>query len=134
MSEPHTGTPLTLHKRPEIRTDYVAPRGHLEQALADIWRDLFTIDPIGIHDNFFELGGHSLLATQLNARISSRLQVEISLATVLQAPTVAELAQVIADAQLARADPEMLARMLAEVGDLSDEDLESLLSEEGSDG
>lgn len=134
QSPGHTGTPLTLHKRPESRTDYAAPRGHLEQALAEIWRDLFTIDPIGVHDNFFELGGHSLLATQLNARISSRLQVDISLATVLQAPTVAELAQIIADAQLARADPEMLARMLAEVGDLSDADLESLLSEEGSDG
>ncbi|GAA0331140.1 hypothetical protein GCM10009087_46630 [Sphingomonas oligophenolica] len=134
QSQGSTGTPLTLHKRPEIRTGYVAPRGHLEQTLADIWRDLFTIDPIGIHDNFFELGGHSLLATQLNARISSRLQVEVSLATVLQAPTVAELAQIVADAQLARADPDMLARMLAEVGGLSDADLESLLSEEGSDG
>jgi acyl transferase domain-containing protein len=134
QAQTSAGTPLTLHKRPEIRTDYAAPRGQLEQTLAEIWRDLFTIDPIGIHDNFFELGGHSLLATQLTARISSRLQVEISLATVLQAPTVAELAQVIADAQLARADPETLARMLAEVGDLTDEELESLLAEDNENG
>jgi len=128
------GTALTLHERPMIRTDYAAPRGQLEQTLAEIWRDLFAIDPIGVHDNFFELGGHSLLATQLTARISSRLQVEISLAAVLQAPTVAELAQLISDAQLARADPETLARMLAEVGDLTDEELESLLAEDNENG
>jgi acyl transferase domain-containing protein len=125
------GSPMTLHKRPELRKDYAPPRGQLEQTLAEIWRDLFRIDPIGIHDNFFELGGHSLLATQLNARISSRLRVEMSLAAVLQAPTIAELAQTIVSAQAARTDPETLERMLAQVRELSPQDLERMLAEDG---
>ncbi len=121
--------PATLHERPELRSALVEPRSQLEQTLAAIWTELFTISPIGIHDNFFELGGHSLLATQLNARILSRLHVEMSLATLLQAPTIAELATAIVSAQAVEADPEALERLLTELGGLSDEDLERLLAE-----
>jgi len=119
------------HPRPALRSSYAAPRGQLEVALAEIWRDLFNVEPIGVHDNFFELGGHSLLATQLNARISSRLQVEMSLATLLQAPTIAEQALLIVGTQAAKADPDMLERMLAEVGELSGSDIAGLLAEIG---
>ncbi|UFZ08167.1 SDR family NAD(P)-dependent oxidoreductase [Bradyrhizobium ontarionense] len=119
--------PATAHRRPDLRASYVAPRGHLEAALADIWRDLFNVDRIGIHDDFFELGGHSLLATQLNARLSSELQVEMSLATLLQVRTIAELALTIVDAQARKVDPDMLERMLAEVGELSETRIQALL-------
>ncbi|AWK88323.1 type I polyketide synthase [Azospirillum thermophilum] len=124
------GDPAPLHQRPELRSGYAEPRSDLERTLAAIWTELFTIAPIGIHDNFFELGGHSLLATQLNARISSRLHVELSLATLLQAPTIAELATAIVGAQAAEADPDALAAMLDELGGLSPEELDRLLAEE----
>ncbi|GJD51385.1 hypothetical protein OPKNFCMD_4139 [Methylobacterium crusticola] len=114
--------PLAPHARPDLRLPYAAPRGEVEEALAAIWSELFAVAPIGIHDNFFELGGHSLLATQLNARIAARLGVEMSLAALLQAPTVAALAPAVVAAKAARADPEALARILAELGGLPADD------------
>ncbi|MBD3882897.1 amino acid adenylation domain-containing protein [Phormidium tenue FACHB-886] len=73
-----------------------APTTSLEKALIDIWSHLLGRQAIGIHDNFFELGGHSLLATQLVSRLRDRLQVEVSLRTVFEAPTIAQLAQQVA--------------------------------------
>jgi acyl transferase domain-containing protein len=109
------GPPLTRQERPALETTYEAPRGELEGDLASIWQELFGIAPIGIHDNFFALGGHSLLATQLNARLSSKLHVEMSLATLLQAPTIAELAVAVVTAQVEMMDPELFEEMLTEL-------------------
>lgn len=122
--------PVTLHERPHLSTPYVAPRGRLELDLAAIWQELFGVRAVGVHDNFFELGGHSLLATQLNARLSAKLQVDMSLATLLQAPTIAQLAIAVVNRQAEKADPATLERMLAEVGELSEHDLQRLLAEE----
>ena len=98
----------------------------------EIWQDLFALEPIGIHENFFALGGHSLLATQLNARIASRLGADLSLAAVLNAPSIAELADKIDSAALEAADPQLLDGLLSELEELSDEDLQALLAQEGS--
>lgn len=71
---------------------YEAPRGELELKLAHIWSEVLRVERVGRHDNFFELGGHSLLATRLVSRIRSTLDAELSIRTVFEAPTVAELA------------------------------------------
>jgi NADP-dependent 3-hydroxy acid dehydrogenase YdfG len=101
--------------RPSLETDFQAPRGELESELAAIWEELFGIAPIGVDDNFFALGGHSLLATQLNARLASKLHVEMSLAALLQAPTIGELAVAIVTEQAEMAEPELFQEMLAEL-------------------
>jgi acyl transferase domain-containing protein/acyl carrier protein len=111
--------PVIQHERPSLRTAYEAPRGEIERELASIWQELFGISTVGINDNFFELGGHSLLATQLNARLSSKLHVEMSLAALLQAPTIAELGIAVVAHQMEMADPALLEMMLAEVGEMS---------------
>ena len=121
--------PTRLHERRSLSTPYEPPRGELESQLAEIWQELFGIVSVGVHDNFFELGGHSLLATQLNARLSKRLQVEMSLVTLLEAPTIAELAVAIVSKQAEKADPEALEKLLAEVCDLSSQDLNRLLAD-----
>jgi amino acid adenylation domain-containing protein len=79
----------------------IAPRNPTENVLAEIWSELFRRDGISIHDNFFDLGGHSLLATQMMSRISRRLAVEVSLATIFEAPTIAMLAEAVAGLEAA---------------------------------
>jgi acyl carrier protein len=74
-------------------TAYVAPGTPLEQAVADVWREVLGVVRVGIHDNFFELGGHSLLATQVVARLHKLLGVELPLRALFERPTVALLAQ-----------------------------------------
>ncbi|MGH8583366.1 MAG: amino acid adenylation domain-containing protein [Gammaproteobacteria bacterium] len=75
----------------------VAPRGPVEQALWDIWRDVLRRAPDSVHQSFFELGGHSLLATQVTARARDALQVDLPLRTIFEAPTIAGMATCITE-------------------------------------
>jgi thioesterase domain-containing protein len=81
--------------RPVLENEYVAPRDELERELAQIWEMVLGIEPVGVLDNFFDLGGHSLLAVRLFARIAERWGRELPLLTLLQAPTVEKLAELL---------------------------------------
>jgi len=87
--------------RPELEDLYVAPRSPLESQLAEIWAQLLSLEKVGIHDNFFQLGGHSLLITQLLARLRDTFKVDLSLQSLFEQPTVANVAEKIAIAQRA---------------------------------
>ncbi|HEV2705717.1 MAG TPA: amino acid adenylation domain-containing protein [Pyrinomonadaceae bacterium] len=90
--------PHTAHARPSMQTAYVAPRDELEARIAGVWQDVLGIEQVGVHDNFFDLGGHSLLATQLVSRLSELSRVEKPLRIIFERPTVAALAEYIAQA------------------------------------
>jgi acyl carrier protein len=77
--------------------DFVAPQTDIEQLLAEIWSEVLGVKSTSIHDNFFELGGHSLMVTKLISRLRGSIQVELPMASVFEAPTIAELALVIED-------------------------------------
>ncbi|MEU7176128.1 amino acid adenylation domain-containing protein [Micromonospora tulbaghiae] len=84
--------------RPEhLLTTYTAPRDDVERAIAALWEDFFGIRPIGVHDNFFELGGHSLLATQVLNQVRAELGRTATPAQLLSRPTIAALAELLAD-------------------------------------
>ncbi|MEU7876336.1 amino acid adenylation domain-containing protein, partial [Dactylosporangium sp. NPDC049140] len=70
---------------------YVAPDGPVQELLAGVWSELLGVERVGAGDDFFSLGGHSLLATQLVSRIRAVLGVEVPVAAVFDAPTVAGL-------------------------------------------
>ncbi|TML83112.1 MAG: amino acid adenylation domain-containing protein [Actinobacteria bacterium] len=117
--------------RPELEAAYVAPRTPAEVLLASLWSEVLGIREVGVHDNFFtELGGHSLLATQLVSRVRDAFQVELALARLFEAPTVAELAVAIDQAGGGLGDETALAEAVAELEGLSEEETRFLL--EGS--
>ncbi|MCP4662506.1 MAG: AMP-binding protein, partial [bacterium] len=90
----------TLERRPlpaaERSWDVAQDPGDpIEELLAGIWAAVLGSGRVGPHDNFFELGGHSLLATQVASRVREAFAVEVPLQRLFEAPTVAELADVV---------------------------------------
>ncbi|MBV9109396.1 MAG: KR domain-containing protein [Gemmatimonadetes bacterium] len=100
-SSPATAQLPAAHARPELGTEYVAPDGEAEEAVAAMWRELLGIDRIGVHDDFFGLGGHSLLATQIVSRVRDRWGLELPLKSVFEAPTISRYAALIEAAIMA---------------------------------
>jgi amino acid adenylation domain-containing protein/non-ribosomal peptide synthase protein (TIGR01720 family) len=68
-----------------------APAGQVEEALAEIWRDVLRVERVGRNDNFFELGGNSLLAIQVASR-ANRLGLKMEGRQVIEHETIAALA------------------------------------------
>ncbi|MEM7584080.1 MAG: amino acid adenylation domain-containing protein [Acidobacteriota bacterium] len=79
--------------RNALDTAFVAPKGGLEQVIAQAWQRFLGIESIGINDNFFELGGTSLLGVQVIGELQRRLEREIPTVSLFEAPTIAALAE-----------------------------------------
>ena len=78
---------------------HVGPRDRVEVQLTALWQQVLEVPKIGIHDNFFDLGGHSLKAAQLFFLLEQVYGRHLPLATLFQAPTIAELASVLSREQ-----------------------------------
>jgi hypothetical protein len=92
---------VPLHARPVLEVEYHAPTSEVEERLARLWESLLGIERIGVHDDFFGLGGHSLLATQIVARVREIFALDLPLASIFEAPTIARYAALIEDAVIA---------------------------------
>jgi acyl carrier protein len=122
---PHPG-----NSRPELDIPFVAPRTPVEQELSQIWAKILSLEQVGIHDSFIDLGGHSWAATQVVSQVIKTFQVELPLRSLFDAPTVAEMAVVIAQNQANKAGQEELSPILTELEALSNEEARCLLAQE----
>ena len=118
--------------RPEVESEYVAPRTPVEEVVAGIWANVLGVDQVGIGDNFFRLGGHSLLATQVISRLRDELGVEVPLRSLFEGPTVTKLAAQILGDPAERANIEEVAQLLTTLERLSDEEVAMKLSARSS--
>jgi FkbH-like protein len=72
-------------------------RSELEQTLVSIWARVLRVSDVGINDSFFDLGGSSLLAVELLRDIIEKFERrDLTLSTILESPTVAKFAAVLA--------------------------------------
>jgi hypothetical protein len=76
----------------QLQAQHRPPEGELEAAVAAVWSEVLGVRRIGRDDNFFALGGHSLLAMQVSARLRQRVNLEVPLNTVFEAPGLQEFA------------------------------------------
>jgi acyl-CoA synthetase (AMP-forming)/AMP-acid ligase II/thioesterase domain-containing protein/acyl carrier protein len=84
----------------QLQSSYVAPRTSLEKDLARIWADVLRVERVGVHDNLFALGGDSLQVAQIWMRIERLLGEPLPVTTMLEAPTVAQLADILEERAL----------------------------------
>ena len=70
---------------------FEAPQSDIEQWLASLLTGLLRVARVSRNDNFFNLGGHSLMGAQLIAKVQQRFAVELSLRSLFDHPTIAEI-------------------------------------------
>ena len=86
-----------------LSADEVAPRGVVEERIAEIFTELLRTQ-VTAHGNFFRLGGNSILAIRLIARLQSAFEVSLPIRAIFEKPTVAGLAEVVEAAVRAEID------------------------------
>ncbi|NER93225.1 MAG: amino acid adenylation domain-containing protein [Symploca sp. SIO1B1] len=87
---------------PTLRTpveNFVAPRTEEEQIIAAVWQEVLKLQQVGIHHNFFNLGGNSLLIVQVERKLRSKFEHQLTVTDLFQYPTIYHLANYIVQCQ-----------------------------------
>ena len=86
--------------------DRLAPRTPTERAILEMWSEALDDRDIGVTDKFFYLGGHSMTAVKVVTRMKASFGIDLSVAALFHAPTVAGLAEVVDALAARRARPD----------------------------
>jgi len=76
------------------------PESDVELSIAAIWKEVLSLDEVGVNDNFFEIGGHSLALFQVHWRLQSTLNPALTVVDLLANPTIQSLAQYLSGPEL----------------------------------
>jgi len=82
---------------------YQPPRNEVEELLCGLFADVLGLPRVGVDQSFFDLGGHSLQGMRVLAGLRALFAVEVGIADLFEAPTVAGLARLAVRAVPARA-------------------------------
>jgi amino acid adenylation domain-containing protein len=76
---------------PDLRSaaDAAQPLTATEAVVAEAWAAVLGTGPVGLEDDFFALGGYSLLVAQLAADLGRTFAIDVPLAVLFDASTVA---------------------------------------------
>jgi amino acid adenylation domain-containing protein len=125
--------PAPDQARPEMQVEYQAPRTPVEEILADLWAEALGIEQVGVNDSFFALGGDSIRSVRVVALAKER-GLSFSVQDMFQHQTIAALARHLestlglsAEAASDEESDEELLRMLEEIEDLSEADVQAQL-------
>jgi amino acid adenylation domain-containing protein len=87
--------PKPEQTRPNLQTEFVAPKNSTEEGISKIWREVLGIESVGTKDNFFDLGGTSLLVAEMQVRIRATLGIDLPIVRLFEHPTIGALAEFI---------------------------------------
>jgi hypothetical protein len=79
----------------QLSEQLVEPSTPLQEKIAQIWQNVLGVERVGANDNFFEIGGHSLTALRVANQLRKLAGDWVSVALVLEAPTVARFAELL---------------------------------------
>jgi len=122
--------PMPEETRRVLEERFVSPGDRIEKSIATIWEEVLKSDQVGAYDNFFDLGGHSLLAGQIMSRICDEFQVELSLRTLFDNPTVGGLAEQVRDTQEKTFTLDQLAEIITGLESKSENDVQIIVEED----
>ena len=86
-----------------------APSAGTLAIVQEVWAEVLHLDAVGPDDDFVDLGGNSLMVAATVARLSERVGVDIPPRALFEAPTPAEMADLVEEMRAERAESPVLA-------------------------
>lgn len=96
----------TLQKNP-----HALSTKELQLELVNIWKEVLRKKDIDIADNFFDVGGDSLGLIALHLQITSTFNTNISVANLLENPTIEAIANLLKSSDLTKADSSSIVKI-----------------------
>jgi len=83
-----------------VETEFIEPKTEIEIKLANIWKEILTIEKVSLTDNFFEIGGHSIKAMKLISKIKEEFEVSFKISEIFTNSTLLSQAENIASREI----------------------------------
>ncbi len=79
----------------EGKLEFAAPATSLQQTVAAVFRNVLSIEQVGLDDNFFDLGAHSLQIVKVHGELNQSIDPKVPLISFFQYPTIRTLTRFI---------------------------------------